>query len=205
MKNVPYIINGILAVAVIILFVLFFKSQNNTSEEITPVKFSAGDSTATLPIAYVNVDSLLTNYQFAKDASERLMNKFKSSNNAIAVKKNSFENEVAEYQRKSQQNAWISQERAQTEAVRLQKLEAELQQMAQRLQDEFAQEQMKMNNQVTDSVRICLEHYNQAANYQIIFSDRAMDNILLAKEKYDITQKVLTLLNSRYKSETSKK
>lgn len=205
MKNISYVINGVLAVAIIILFVLFFTSKGECTSTTPSVKFQSDDSTSTLPVAYVNVDTLLVKYQFAKDASSRLMNKFNSSNNAVAQKQRTFEAEVTEYQRKLQNNAFISEDRARTEGQRLQKMEADLQQMAQRLQSEFVQEQQKMNEQVTDSVRVSLQIYNQTANYQIIFSDRAMDNILIAKDKYDITNEILILLNGRYKADASKK
>lgn len=206
MNNISYAINGVLAVAIIVLFVLFFTSKNGSTSDIKTVKFEGGDSTATLPIAYVNVDSLLVKYQFAKDASAKLMSKYNTSNNAVAQKQRAFEAEATEFQRKLQQNAFISEDRARQEGQRIQKIEADLQQMVQRLQTEFAQEQQRMNEQVTDSVRANLKLYNKTANYEIIFSDRAMDNVLIAKDKYDITDEILVLLNSRYKStESSKK
>lgn len=206
MNNISYAINGVLGVAIIVLFILFFTSKNGSSSDIKTVKFEAGDSTATLPIAYVNVDSLLVKYQFAKDASAKLMSKYNASNNAVAQKQRAFEAEATEFQRKLQQNAFISEDRARQEGQRIQKIEADLQQMAQRLQTEFAQEQQRMNEQITDSVRANLKLYNKTANYDIIFSDRAMDNVLIAKDKYDITDEILVLLNSRYKpTESSKK
>ena len=199
MDKISYAISGVLAIAVIILFVLFFTSKNNSPSDIRSVKFEGGDSTASLPIAYVNVDSLLVKYQFAKDASAKLLSKYNASNNAVAQKQRTFEAEATEFQRKVQQNAFISEDRARQEGQRLQKMEADLQQMVQRLQTEFAQEQQRMNEQVTDSVRSNLELYNKTANYEVIFSDRAMDNILIAKDSYDITDEILILLNSRYK------
>ena len=44
-------------------------TQNNASAPV------AGGETAGLAIAYVNVDSLLTNYDFAKDLNEALIKK----------------------------------------------------------------------------------------------------------------------------------
>lgn len=205
MKNVPYVINGVLAVAVVVLFVLFFTSnKNNACGESASLKFESSDSTATLPVAYVNVDSLLANYEFAKVSGERLMTKFKNSNNTVAQKQRQFEAEVTDFQRKSQTGAFISQERAQQESLRLQKLQADLQQMAQRLEAELAQEEQKINAQITDSVSLCIKEYNKTANYQIIFSNKGLDNILDAKAKYDITQDILKILNSRYKAEAAK-
>ena len=77
MKNATfYIVSGVLTVAIIILYILHFTSKS-------PENGAAGndlsgllnDSSITLPIAYVNVDSLLINYNFAKDLNESLLRK----------------------------------------------------------------------------------------------------------------------------------
>ncbi|MDR2951388.1 MAG: OmpH family outer membrane protein [Dysgonomonas sp.] len=205
MKNISYIINGVLAVAIIVLFILFFTSnKGNTENGGTSLKFAEGDSTGVLPIAYVNVDSLLINYNYAKDANDALMKKYNSSNATLTQKQRQLESEAAEFQRKVQNNAFLSQERAQQEAARIQKLEADLHTMAQRLQEDYVREQQKVNVQMADSVRLILKELNKTAKYQMIFSNTGLDNILLAKDGYDITGTVITLLNNRYKPEAAK-
>lgn len=205
MKNVSYIINGVLAVAIIILFILFFTSNKKSGAEETtsPLKFVEGDSVL-LPLAYVNVDSIYLNYNLAKDANDALMKKYNSSNAEISRRQRQLEAEITDFQKKVQNNAFLSQERAQQEQLRIQQLEADLHTLAQRYQEEYAREQQKMNGQIADSVRLCLKEYNKTANYQIIFSNAGLDNVLLAKDSYDITTKIINLLNTRYKPQVSK-
>ena len=197
MKNIPYVINGILAIAIIILFVLFFSNKNNDSKENPSVKFES-DSTVTIPIAYVNIDSVLINYQYAKEASDALMKKTESSRASVTQKQKQIENEYREFQRKLQNNGFLSQERAEQEQVRIQKLASDLEQTASRLDNELTLEQMKVNNQLADSVRICVKEYNKTANLHIIFSNSGLDNILYAQPKYDITNQIISLLNKRH-------
>jgi len=204
MKNIPYVINGILAIAIIILFVLFFSNKNNDTRENPSVKFE-NDSTVTLPIAYVNIDSVLINYQYAKEASDLLMKKTETSRASINQKQKQIENEYREFQRKLQNNSFLSQERAEQEQVRIQKLASDLEQTASRLDNELTLEQMKVNNQLADSVRLCVKEYNKTANLHIIFSNSGLDNILYAQPKYDITNKIITLLNSRHVEGTKSK
>ena len=71
MKN-NYVISGILAAALILLYILHFTSSPKNAGDKVKYEFAAGDSAA-LPIAYVNVDSLLMNYNFATDLNEALM------------------------------------------------------------------------------------------------------------------------------------
>ncbi|MDR0825100.1 MAG: OmpH family outer membrane protein [Prevotella sp.] len=205
MKNISYIINGVLAVAIIVLFILFFTSnKGNAGNGETSLKYAEGDSTGVLPIAYVNVDSLLMNYNYAKDANDALMKKSNSSNATLTQRQRQLEAEAAEFQRKVQNNAFLSQDRAQQESVRIQKMETDLRAMAQRMQEDFMKEQQKVSNQITDSVRLILKELNKTAKYQMILSNSGLDNVLLAEDGYDITNTVIGLLNDRYKPEASK-
>ncbi|MBP1618331.1 MAG: hypothetical protein H6Q14_2158 [Bacteroidetes bacterium] len=200
MKRISYIINGVLAVSVMVLSVTGFSSCSPKEEKGKVIKFDAADTTATLPLAYVNVDTILSNYNFAKEANENLMRKLESSNATMKEKQTRFQNEYAEFQRKVQQNAFLSEERAQQEYSRLQNMDKELKATGSRLDDEFRREQQKLNNQLADSVRVVIKDYNKKANFQMVLSNSGMDNVLYAKEKYDITNEILTLLNKRYKA-----
>lgn len=197
MKNISYVINGVLAIAIIILFVLFF-TMKNTSAGVTPLSFEKSDSTATLPIAYVNVDSVLLNYSFAKDANDRLMKKINSAQSTLAQKQRQIESEQNEFNRKLQQNAFLSEERAQQEYARIGKLATDYQSLEQRLNEEIGREQNQMTGQITDSIRSCIEEYNKVANYELIFLNNGHDNIITAKDNYDITTNILSILNGRY-------
>lgn len=200
MKNLSYVINGILALAIIVLFVLHFTSKGSSSANEKSLVFEGPDSTATLPIAYVNVDSLLTNYNYAKDANNVLMSKVESSRASMTQKQKQLQAEQQEFQRKMQNNAFLDESRRDQEYQRIQKMAVDLEQTAGRLDNELAMEQHKVNNQLTDSVRLGIDIFNEKANYQIIFTNTGLDNILYAKDKYDITNKVLTILNGRYTS-----
>lgn len=202
MKNLSYVINGILAVAIVILFILFFNLQKNTPE--TPSLKFENDSTVTLPLAYVNIDSVLTNYSYAKEMSDALMKKTESSRATINTRQKQVATEYQEFQRKLQNNAFLTEERARQESERIQKMDADLNQLASRLDNELTMEQMRINNQLADSVRTCIREFNKSANYEVIISNSGLDNILFAKPKYDITNKVIQLLNGRHTA-TAKK
>ncbi|MDH6308272.1 outer membrane protein [Dysgonomonas sp. PFB1-18] len=205
MKNISYVINSVFAVAVIALFCTSCNTNSQGTEgNTTSPNFSQGDSAKVLPIAYINLDSLLTHYTLYKDANDALMKKSNSANATLAAKQRQFETEVADFQKKIQNNAFLSEDRARQEQTRLQKMESELHALAQRLQEDYMKEQVKLNNQIADSVRLNLKEYNKTANYEMIFTNTGMDNILLAKDAYDITDKIAALLNSRYKPEPAK-
>ncbi len=157
-----------------------------------------------LPIAYINVDSLLVNYNYAKDLNEALLRKQENSRVSINQKGKSLEREVTDFQNKIKNNAFLTEARAQQEANRLQKQELELQELSQRLNNELMIEQQKMNEQLNDSIQSFLVEYNATKKYEMIFSNTMGDNILIAQPKYDITNEVLEALNKRYQPAAAK-
>ena len=80
----------------------------------------------------------------------------------------------------------------------------EYQRMAQQLSNELGLEQQKLNLQLSDSIRSALQEFNKSKNFEMILSNTASDNLLLAHPKYDITNEVIAFLNKRYGPVTSK-
>ena len=66
-----------------------------------------------LPIAYINVDSLLSKYNYAKDLNEKMINKQENARASINEKARQLKKEQDDFQRKYQNNAFLSPERAQ--------------------------------------------------------------------------------------------
>lgn len=197
MKNVNYIINGVLAVAVVILFVMQFSGKKEVSET-KAVATETGDTISTLPVAYVNIDSLLENYNYAKDLNEIILKKAENSRASINQKAATLQNEVQEFQRKASNNAFLTQERAEQEQQRLLNKRQELQDLDNRLSQELMEEQQKLNEQLRDSIVSQLKVFNQSRGFQVVFSNTAGDNILLANDAYDITAELLEYLNKNY-------
>lgn len=200
MKNINYILNGILAVAVLILFVLHFSSNKKSADVQSFVKVGDSVKYTKLPIAYVNVDSLLTQYQLAKDLNETLLRKQENSRASLTEKGRVLQSEMADFQRKVENNAFLSRERAESEQQRLLSKQQELQQLDQRLSSALMAEQQKMNERLRDSVNSFLKEYNKAKGFHMILSNTAYDNVLFAQDAYNITEEVIDLLNKRYQA-----
>ena len=154
--------------------------------------------TGTLPVAYVNVDSLLENYNYAKDLNEIILKKSENSRASVNQKATSLRSEMQEFQRKIENNAFLTRERAEQEQQRLLQKQQELQELDARLSQELMNEQQKLNEQLRDTVVAQLKVFNKDKGYQIIYSNTLGDNILLANDIYDITAEVLDYLNKNY-------
>ncbi|MDR1201854.1 MAG: OmpH family outer membrane protein [Tannerellaceae bacterium] len=197
MKNINYVISGALAVAVVILFIMQFAGEKETKTERAAFT-SEGDSTGLLPVAYVDMDSLLLNYNYYNDLLEVIMKKQENSRANINQQANKLQTEIQDFERKWNNNAFLTTERAQQEQQRLVRKQQELQELDNRLARELMEEQQKLTEQLRDSLLTQLKVYNQDKRFQIIFSSRSTDVILLADETYNITDEILAYLNKNY-------
>ncbi len=197
MKNLSLILNAILAIAVIVLFVKVY-SGDSASGNTKKVASNDSTSVAGMPIAYINVDSLLLNYQFAKDANESLIKRQEDSRLNINTKARQLQNEMAEFQRKLENNAFLSRDRAEQEQNRLMKRQQELQELDGQLSQQLMQTQQKMSEELRDTINSFLKEFNKDGKYQLILSNTSSDNVLYATPGYDITNEVTKLLNERF-------
>lgn len=194
MNKIQIIIDSILAAAVVALFVIVFAVRPQTPEAAAPAQVQEGN----MPVAYLNLDSLLVNYNFAIDANERLMSKQEDARLKLNTKMRTFQNEYADFQRKVENRAFLSQERAESEANRLQRKQQELEELNEKLQQELLIETQNLNLQLADTLTNFLQEFNADGRFHMIFSNTGRDNILMAGEGYDITDEVISALNARY-------
>jgi outer membrane protein len=151
-----------------------------------------------MKIAYVEVDSLMTQYNFAKDYSVTLQKKSNNARNTLNQKGSALQAAMANFQQKLNNNGFQSREQAASQQAAIQRQQNDLQELQARLENELASETAKFNEALRDSLQNFLKAYNQDKKYDLILS-KAGDNILMADKKYDITQDVINGLNKRYK------
>lgn len=196
MNKIQIIINSVLAAAVVALFVIVFAVRPAAK---APVVEGAPVAEGNMPIAYLNLDSVLLNYTFAQEANERLMKKQEDARLKLNTKMRTFQNEYADFQRKLENNAFLSRERAESEANRLQRKQEELQELEAKLTQEIMLENQNLNMQLADTLTGYLQEFNADGRYHMILANTAKDNVLMAAEGYDITAEIIAGLNARYK------
>lgn len=190
---------GALAVAAVAL--VSFNSCDNSpkAEESSASKSSTPTD---LKIAYVEVDSLMTQYEFCKEYSLILEKKSQNIQATLQQKGQSLQSAAANFQQKLQQNAYTREQAEQIQAG-LQKQNADLEQLQQRLSSEFQNETAKFNEALHDSLNHYLAKYNKDKKYTMILS-KSGDNILYADKSIDITNEIIAGLNKAYKKGAAK-
>ena len=203
MKRINCLINGLAALALIVLF------SQCAGKADTTTTTSAGEATANtvsgdLKIAYVEVDTLLSKYNFCIDLNEAMMKKEENIRLTLNQKAATLDKDQKEFQKKYENNAFISPERAQQEYNRLMKMQQDLQALQNKLTNELAAETQKNSLQLRDSINVFLKEYNKTKGYNLILSNTGFDNLLYADSSFNITQEIIDGLNARYTSAAKK-
>ncbi len=169
-----------------------------SAEETEETAENTGAETTGLKIAYVEMDSLITQYQLYKDYEEELTRKGTNIQSTLAQKQRTLEQHAAAMQKKYESNGFTTRDELERAQNSIQAEQQQLQELADRLQTDFAQEQARVNQEARDSIQAFLRSYNKTKKYDYVLV-KAGDNMLIANPKMDITKEVIKGLNKRYK------
>lgn len=193
--NKKTILKGCAALA---MGVMMAQCDGNKQASAPVVAPATGTATTGLKIAFVEVDSLLSSYQFCIDMNQEMVKKEENVRATLNDKGKKLENEQKEFQYKYENNAF-TQARAQEEYNRLMKKAQELEDLKVKLAEELAIENQKNNLQLRDSINNFLQVYNADKQYDFIISNSGFDNLLYGNPAYNITGEIIEGLNARYK------
>ena len=152
-----------------------------------------------LPIAFIQADSLIANYQLRIDLFKDLSQQAAQAEDQVNRQMAGFQKEYQDFMQKAQTNSFIGgQARMESEQRRLQTKQSTIEQHAAQLQQDLALAQNQAMERINDSIQVVLADYNKVKNFEVIYSSVPNTTVFFVKEKYDITAEVLDLLNTRY-------
>lgn len=193
MKNVSLVLNAVLLLAVAVLYYLHFSS---------PKASVAGGNSGVLlqdaKIAYINSDSVLKHYEYLTVNRTSLESRGLQMEQDFRNRAQSLQNDVAAYQRNVNSMTF-----GQAKAVEedLTKKQQNLQMYQQKLQQDLAIEEGKLNKELYDRITAFLKDYAKQNELQIVLKYDPTSDVLFGGETLDITQPVIDGLNSAYKNE----
>ena len=183
--------NGLAALAFI---VLFSQCAGKADNQVATTPASANAELSGMKIAYVEIDTLLAKYNFCIDLNEAMVKKSENVRMTLNQKMTALNKE------KQECNAFLSPERAQQEYNRLAKMEQDLQELSNKLQNGLMEDNNANSLLFRDSINAFLKEYNKTRGYSLIFSNTGFDNLLYADSAYNITKEIVDGLNARYSS-----
>lgn len=188
MKNISLLFNAVLAVAVAVLFYLHFKG-NGAGSGAT----SAGGK----EIVYVNADSLLTNYDFFKDAKKAFEQKRLQLDTELNTKGSTIQREIQVFQ---QQAGGMIAAEAQAKQIDLQRRAAAFEQYRQKSANDLSMEEAKQNEKLYDNIFAYIKKNNGTNKYQYVLGYQKGGGILFANSDNEVTKQILDGLNKEYKA-----
>ena len=188
MKPNSWIVNGVMALAIIVLFVLHFNSNS------TPVKSSAL-AAGGVKVAYFEIDSIQNSYNFFKDVREALQAKDVENAKQLTGLKNAF---AIKYQELQKNGQFLSQAEIGARQQELAQLEKNYTNREQQLASEMQEESFKRLQEVKQKIEAFLVNYNKNKEFAYIFSSNP-DLMYYKDTEYDITADIVKGLNAEYK------
>ncbi len=203
-ENSNRIFSGILALAVVVLFVLHFTGKEKEEvEEQQPVAGVLTGNTSEVKIAYVFVDSVLANYEFYKVVTDKLMSKKSGLEKELVGKGESFQKEVNEFQYKVEKKLITSWD-AEARQKQLTEQQQVLVNLQNDMQSRLAQDEQMVTVQLHDSVLSAVNDVNRKLGYNLVLSNTFGGGLLYADDYMNITRQVLDRLNETYRKTLAK-
>lgn len=193
MKNVSLALNGVLLVAVAVLYYLHFSATGSAGSAS-----KGGVLLQDAKIAFINSDSVLKHYEYLTVNRKELETKGARMEQDFRDRAQSLQNDVATYQR-TVNNMTFGQAKAAEEE--LSKKQQNLQLYQQSLSQELAIEEGKLNRELYDRITAFLKQYGADNNLQVVLKYDPTSDVLYGGETLDITQPVIDGLNAAYKNE----
>jgi outer membrane protein len=202
MKRLPLVLNILLAIAVVVLYVLHFTGVGAGKKNKSEAGLSAGTADGS-SIFYVQIDSVISQFDMATDLSGELESKYKSSEAAFQTKQEAYQKDVNDYQYKVQRGL-VTRSDAQTIEQELYTKQQNLLKLQQDLTTEINEKQAVMNRQVINSIMEYLKENSAQFNYKYVLGTSFGGNILYANDSLDITNNIVKGLNENYQQNKKK-
>jgi outer membrane protein len=202
MKRISLITNIVLALAVAVLYVLHFTSQaghKGGTGALTPADSYSGE----MKIAYINIDSLVSNLERYNELKTKFADKQKKLEAELNDKGKQYQAHVMDFQNKVNKGLVTTNEANELQ----QQLGAEQQNvlaLRDKLNQELAEEEQVSNRKLMNEIEEYLKVYTQEHPYHYILSYSFGGNVLYANDSLEITQDVLKNLNQQFKEESKK-
>ena len=157
-------------------------------------------------VAYFIVDEVVSNYQMAIDLNASFEKKAKGINDDLTRRNNKLENEQKEIADKLNKGL-VTRSTAEVQIGKWQEKVAQFQELTQQKQNELAEEQQVMLNNVANAIGEYVKKYNEEKGYTIIFSTTSgllSQPVADAEAGLNITADLIEGLNKEYQANKKK-
>ena len=181
--------------AVMAVVVMMAATSCNEKQAAPAPKADGGAGLENLKIRYIDEDSIMANYNLAKDINEAMLrrqNQFDAAQKQRANEIGKFGNAM---QQKYQNNQYLTEEAFNADQAKLQKMQADAENYLASVQQSIQNELNQSQIQLLDSIDNFMKDYAKKKGFDMVLRKSAT---LYIDEKYDVTDEVIEGLNKRY-------
>lgn len=202
MKKISLWVNIVLIVAVAGIYILHFTGKKGQATEA--INEETGLSIdRDYPIAYVNIDTLISKYDMFIDKRDEFMQKRDEKQAELQLKLKELENQAMDFQNQYNKGL-MTRTKAQMVQQELGQKEQQLYVTRDNLAMQLSEEESVLNRQILNSILEYLKEYNTQYNYRYILSSQFGGPVLYTDNSLNITYDVLKGLNEKYAKEKVK-
>jgi len=183
-----------LALSTAVVLMALFTSCNDKPATEAP-KGAAGTAVENLKIRYIDEDSIMANYNLAKDINEAMLRRQNQYDAAQKQRGNEISKFGNAMQQKYQNNQYLTEEAFNADQAKLQKMQADAENYLGSLQQSIQNELSQSQIQLLDSIDNFLKDYAKKKGFDMVLRKSAT---LYIDAKYDVTDEVIEGLNKRY-------
>lgn len=204
MKNTSLILSIISLVAVIALGIISFTGKGSASEAKSGENAPAVGSGA---IVYFNLDRVLNEYDMANDLRSVVESKAQGIQEEVNRRGNKLQNDVNSFQEKINKGL-ITRSVAEVQGQKLEQQRNDFNNFANQKNQEIAEEQQVMMNNIGDAIKTFLDKYASDNSYAMVIAtqgDILPAPVAAADSSLDVTDDIIVKLNDEYVKTKSKK
>ena len=151
-------------------------------------------------IVFFNIDKVLENYDMANDLMSAFETKANNINQEVQRRVNKFQKDANDFQNKINKGL-MTQSTAQVQSQKLAEQQASVENYANQKQQEIAEEQQVIMNQIMDAISEYVKEYNKEKQYALILNTSGSvisSPVVAGSDVLDITDDILVGLNAAY-------
>ena len=187
---------GLLALLLtgVLFYVIYHKPQTPAVADASNA--NSGQKSNNFRLAYFNLDSLESRYQYFKDVLDQVKGKENEMNAELSALEKSYQKKITEWQKKAPTMSQTESQEAQQEYGQMQQ---NYQMRKQTLQESLMKHNEDLKADIRKKIEDYLKEYNKAKGYNYIISYEANSFIYIRDTANNITDDLVAGLNASYK------
>lgn len=191
------LLNKLSGIVLVFMSVAMFTScaDSKTENGAAVAAEEAKTDSPQMVIRYIDEDSLLAQYNLAKDINEAMLRRSNQFDSEQQRRARDIQKLASDIENKYKNNGYLTQESFNADQNKLAKMQSDAESYMARLQRDIQSEMQQNSIQLNDSINNYLKAYCKEKGFDAVLRKTAA---FYMDSKYEVTQEVVEGLNKRY-------